>query len=633
MSSEAASAEASDAPAHPQSRLLPLALTALGVVYGDIGTSPLYALRECFHGEHAVAPTPDNILGVLSLIFWSLTVVISIKYLGYVMRADNRGEGGILALMALATSTGKLKRYTRATVLLLGLFGAALLYGDGMITPAISVLSAVEGLGSSPSMQHLVIPITIGILIALFAMQSRGTAGVGAIFGPVTLLWFIVLAVLGVRELITNPRVLFALYPGYALKFLFHESGHGFLTLGAVFLVVTGGEALYADMGHFGAKPIRLVWFSVVLPALLLNYFGQGALLLRRPELAHDVFYAMAPSWALYPLIGLATCATVIASQAVISGAFSLTRQASMLGFWPRVRILHTSAKEIGQIYVPSINWVLMLATIGLVLGFGSSSKLAAAYGIAVTTTMVITTLLAYLVARHRFGWSRLAAGSLTVLFLVLDIAFFGSNLVKVAQGGWFPLAVAAMIFIGMSTWKTGRRMLGEQMQEQIIPLEDFFEIMRVELPTRVPGTAVYLTSSPEGTPPPLMFNLEHNRVVHEQVLLLTVRIHEEARVSEDERVEVSDLGNGFTRLVAHYGFMEEPDIVALIAREDTPTPPLQYTTFFMGRETLLAEHRKGMAKWRKRLFAFMARNALRATAFFNVPPDRVMELGVQLRL
>ena len=613
--------------------LLGLCMTALGVVYGDIGTSPLYAIHECFKGEHGVPVTHENVLGVLSLIFWSLTIVISIKYLVYVMRADNRGEGGILALMALATSRGG-KRRSTWVVVLLGLFGAALLYGDGMITPAISVLGATEGLEvATPAFSHFIAPITIVILIGLFMFQKRGTAGVGAIFGPVTLVWFILLSVLGIVHIVDQPKVLLALSPLHGALFLLHNHINGFLVLGAVFLVATGGEALYADMGHFGARPIRLTWFVLVLPALLLNYFGQGALLLDHPEAIRNPFYLMAPRWALYPLVIMATMATIIASQAVISGAFSLTRQATMLGFWPRVQIQHTSAKEIGQIYVPSINWVLMLATIGLVLGFKSSTNLAAAYGIAVTTTMVITTALAYIVARHVWGWKLWTSLSLTIFFLVIDLAFFGANLIKVEQGGWFPLLVASGVFLLMTTWQKGRQVLGQQIRERIVPLEDFFELMRIERPHRAPGSAVFMTSNPTGTPPALLHNFQHNRVVHEQVMLLTIVTEEVSHVEDAERVSVEELPEGFVRIVAHYGFMEDPDLVALILRDDTPTPPIQHTTFFMGRETLLAEGRHGMSRWREQIFAYMSRNALRATAFFNVPPERVMELGSQVEL
>ncbi|MEB2312036.1 MAG: potassium transporter Kup [Sorangiineae bacterium] len=613
--------------------LLSLSVTGLGVVYGDLGTSPLYSMRECFRGEHSVPVTGDNVLGVLSLIFWSLTLLITVKYLAYVMRADNRGEGGILALAALASSRAR-GRLTLAVVVFLGLFGAALLYGDGMITPAISVLSAVEGLGfAAPALAHFVVPVTIVILIVLFLVQHRGTASVGLVFGPVMLTWFTTLAALGIAHIVAHPSVLVAFWPGYAVTFLVTNGLHGLLVLGGVFLVVTGGEALYADMGHFGARPIRLAWGVIVLPALVLNYFGQGALLLTRPDAAENPFYAMAPAWALYPLVVLSTVAAIIASQAVISGAFSLTRQAIMLGFWPRVQVEHTSAREIGQIYVPVINWVLMLATIGLVLGFGSSANLAAAYGIAVTTTMVITTLLAFLVARQSWGWSLLAAGGVTAAFLIIDMAFFGANIIKVERGGWFPLVVAAGIFLLMTTWKKGRAILGKRVRGNMIPLADFYELIRVERPARVPGTAVFMTGNADGTPPALIQNFTHNRVLHKQSILLTIVTEEVARVSPAERFQVEQLEEGFVRLVGRYGFMEEPDVPALLSESGITGYSLQHTTFFMGRETLLAEGREGMARWREVVFAAMSRNAQRATAFFNIPPDRVMEIGAQIEL
>lgn len=611
-----------------------LCLASLGIVYGDIGTSPLYAIRECFHGDHGVPLTSNNILGVLSLVFWSLTIVISAKYLIYVMRADNRGEGGVLALMALATEGTSDRKKSKLIIVMIGLFGAALLYGDGMITPAISVLSAVEGIQiAAPSLGHYVVPITIVILVGLFLLQRRGTAGVGALFGPITLVWFLVLSVLGIRQIAINPSVIRAINPAYGLSFLVDNRIHGFLVLGAVFLVVTGGEALYADMGHFGARPIRLTWFVIVLPALLLNYFGQGALLLTNPQAVANPFYQMVPSWALFPILLLATCATIIASQAVISGAFSLTRQATMLGYWPRMQILHTSAKEIGQIYVPAINWMLMIATIGLVLGFGTSSNLAAAYGIAVTTTMVITTILAYLVSRHRWGWSLPASIGLTTLLLVVDLSFFAANVIKVENGGWFPLAIAGGVFLIMTTWKKGRSLLGKQIRETIISLKDFFELMELEPTTRVPGTAVFMTSNKDGTPPALMHNFLHNHAVHEQVVLLTIETEETPHISQNRRVEVQDIGNGFVRVIARYGFMENPDIVALMAHEEALTPPIEYTTFFLGSETLLAQGRNGMFRWRIKLFAFLARNALKPTTFFNIPTRRVMEIGSQVSL
>ncbi|MBK7580507.1 MAG: KUP/HAK/KT family potassium transporter [Myxococcales bacterium] len=622
-----------DAPAGGHGRLGPLALAALGVVYGDIGTSPLYALRECFHGEHAIAATRGNVLGVLSLMAWALVIVVTLKYLIYVLRADNRGEGGELALMALALSSIKGKLGPKLVVVL-GIFGASLLYGDGMITPAISVLSAIEGLEvAAPASKQFVIPATIVILIGLFMIQKRGTAGIGAVFGPVMLIWFSVLATVGTVHIFGHPSVLQALSPHHAVRFMLVNKTEGFLVLGAVFLVVTGGEALYADMGHFGRRPIQVTWIFFVGPALLLTYFGQGALLLENPAAASNPFYRSLPSWALYPMLGLATMATIIASQAVISGAFSYTRQGMMLGFWPRIEVKHTSSTQIGQIYVPAINWMLMFSTIALVLGFGSSSKLAAAYGTAVTTTMVITTLLAYVVARHRWGWSAPAAVSLTLGLLVVDLAFWGAQLVKIPHGGWVPLVIAGGVFALMTTWKDGRVLLGTRMRERIIPLADFFELILIERPARVPGTAVFMTSNADGAPPALLQNFTHNRVVHQQVILLTVVTTEQPRVMPDERVTVEDLPQGFRRVVARYGFMEQPDIPQLLEERHLEDWSLEHTTFFLGRETLLATKREGMALWREHLFAFMSRNSQRASTFFNVPSDRVMEVGSQIEL
>ncbi len=615
-------------------RLLALCLTSLGVVYGDIGTSPLYSVRECFYGVHAVPATHENVLGVLSLVIWALVIVISVKYLAYVMRASNRGEGGELALMALALHKATPGARTTALITMLGLCGASLLYGDGMVTPAISVLSAVEGLEvAAPGFEHFVVPITVAILVGLFLFQKRGTARVGSVFGPVTLLWFVTLAALGMNQILRHPSVLWAILPTWGVSFLVHNQLHGFLTLGAVFLAITGGEALYADMGHFGPKPIRFAWYAVVMPALVLNYLGQGALLLSDPASASNPFYRMAPSWALFPLLGLATCATVIASQAVISGAFSVTRQATMLGYLPRVFIQHTSAYQIGQIYVPAVNWVLMVATIALVLGFRSSSNLAAAYGIAVTTSMVITTLLAYVVARKRWGWGRLPSLALTGALLVVDLSFFSSNIVKIAQGGWVPVAVAVLVFTIMTTWKRGRTLLGQQIQADIVPLEDFFELMTVEPTHRVPGAAVFMTSNPQGTPPALLHNFMHNHAVHERVMLLTILTEDVPYVDPTDRVAREDLREGFSRTVARYGFMESPDVVSLLESKDVRTPPLEHTTFFLGHETLLADTRSGMLPWRKRLFSFLSRNALRPTTFYNIPTRRVVEIGYQVSL
>jgi KUP system potassium uptake protein len=613
-----------------------LSLGALGVVYGDIGTSPLYALRECFHGTHAIEPTPSNVMGVLSLVFWSLLVVISVKYLAFVMRADNRGEGGILALMSLIKPHvgGALGRRLKWILAMLGIFGAALLYGDGIITPAISVLSAVEGLAvATPVFEHVVEPITIVILVGLFLIQRRGTTGVGKIFGPVMLLWFVCIAALGVSQIVRSPGVLAAIDPRHGVDFFARNGRAGFLVLGAVFLVVTGGEALYADMGHFGARPIRLAWFSFVLPSLLLNYFGQGALLLNDPTTAHNPFYRLGPAWSLYPMVVLSTVATVIASQAVISGAFSLTRQAVLLGYSPRVRIDHTSEREIGQIYIPSVNWALMICTIALVLGFQSSSNLAAAYGVAVTTTMAITTILMAVVARENWKWPLAGAVALAAVFLFPDLAFFGANIVKVPHGGWFPLVAAGGVFTLMTTWRKGREILDRRLREEILPIELFLKDAP-KIP-RVQGTAIYMSRTSDGVPPSLLHNLKHNKVLHKLIVFLTVETQERPRVSRRERLDVTDLGHGIFRVVARYGFMEDADVPELLTRVDQPglSFPPGDTSFFLGKETIFATKRPGMAMWRERLFAFMSRNARSATLFFNLPPNRVVELGAQIEI
>lgn len=616
--------------------LFVLSLAALGVVYGDIGTSPLYAMRECFHGAHAIVPSPANILGVLSLLFWSLIIVISIKYLVFVLRADNHGEGGILSLTALATPIRPSGRTEHVFLIFIGIFGAALLYGDGIITPAISVLGAVEGLTvSTPIFSPYVVPITICILVALFLFQSKGTAKVGRVFGPITLMWFTALAVLGMAQIVRYPDVVVAVNPLRAFDFFVRNGWHGFLILGSVFLVVTGGEALYADMGHFGTRPIRLVWFSVVLPALLLNYFGQGALLLEDPEAAHNPFYRLAPGWALYPMIVLATSAAVIASQAVISGAFSLTMQAVQLGFSPRLKINHTSTREFGQIYIPAVNWALMVGCIVIVVAFRSSSNLAAAYGVAVTSTMVITTILFYVVARRIWGWRLIPTAALALFFVIIDLAFFGANIIKVAQGGWFPLTLAALVFIVMTTWKKGRRILNERIQTEAKPLEEFLQEITRRPPTRVPGTAIFMNGNASRTPPALLHNLEHNKVLHERVLFLTVKTKQIPFVAREERVEIEALGNGFHRLKVYYGFMEDPDIPNVL--ENLNMPEFAYvqqdTTYFLGRETIIASKRPGMALWREKIFSIISHNATSATAYFCIPPDRVVEMGEQIEI
>jgi KUP system potassium uptake protein len=616
--------------------LLPLALGALGVVYGDIGTSPLYAIRECFHGPHAIVLTPGNVHGVLSMVFWSLLIVISMKYLSFVMRADNRGEGGILALLALVRSDARHGRIRHLAILGMGIFGAALLYGDGMITPAISVLSALEGLSiATPLFEPYILPATVVILVGLFLVQSHGTARVGSVFGPVMLVWFATLALLGVWSVARHPQVLSSVSPHYALEFFRENGKHGFLILGTVFLVVTGGEALYADMGHFGRGPIRFAWFSLVLPSLVLNYFGQGALLLRDPSQAVNPFFHMVPGWALYPMVVLSTAATVIASQAVISGAFSLTRQAVQLGYSPRVAIEHTSHQEIGQIYVPSTNWALMAATIALVLEFKTSSNLAAAYGVAVTSTMVITTALAYFVARHRWGWSLPVSLLVTAFFLVFDLAFFGSSLVKVPQGGWVPLVIALGIFTLMTTWKRGREILMARLEEVVVPFPDFLRRIESEKPTRLRHAAVFMTGDTTGIPPALIHNLEHNEVLHQPVVLLTVKTQEVPYVPLGERLEVSTLGAGFHRAIARYGFMQDPSVPEIIARirEHGLDLKMEEVTFFLGGENVEPTQLPGMAIWREKLFALMARNALRATDFFRIPPSRVIEVRMQVEI
>ena len=617
--------------------LAALSFAALGVVYGDIGTSPLYAFRESFHASYGISPTEENVIGVLSLIFWSLIIVISIKYLVFVMRADNRGEGGIMALTALVRGprTEQAEKAKRWFVLL-GLFGAALLYGDSMITPAISVLSAVEGLEvATPLFRPYVIPITIGILIALFLVQKRGTAGIGKVFGPITLIWFLTLALLGVIHIIEEPAVFRALVPTYGAEFFFRNGARGWLVLGSVFLVVTGGEALYADMGHFGILPIRLTWFGLVLPCLLLNYFGQGALLVQRPAAVENPFFLMAPEWALYPLVVLATAATVIASQAVISGAFSLTRQAIQLGYLPRLRIEHTSEKEIGQIYLPGVNWTLMFACIALVLGFRSSSNLAAAYGVGVTTDMVFTTLLFAVVARSVFRWSLPLVVALAAGFLIVDLAFWTANLPKIPGGGWFPLVIAAIVFTVMTTWARGRRILYERLQDRAVPLEDTLRGLANGSAVRVPGTAVFMHGDPAGTPPALLHNLKHNKVVHETVLALTVVVEEQPRVSPQERVEVSPLGHGFYRMKLRYGFTETPDVPLALQSVDYDGLDLApgRTSYFLGRERVIATKGPGMALWRERTFSVLANNARTATSFFCLPRNRVVELGAQVEI
>src|SRR6218665_268957 len=625
------------APDGRKPRVAALAVGALGIVFGDMGRRGVYGVGEWLGGEHGVAPTHDNVLGVLSLIFWALIIVGSVKYVGFVMRADNRGEGGILALMALAMQRKRGEEVkVRPVVVTLGLFGAALLYGDGLITPAISVLSAVEGLSvATPLFEDYIRPLAIIILVGLFLLQRRGTAGIGAIFGPFMVVWFLSLAALGLKELVMYPSVLGALSPGMGVRFFLENRGHGFLVLGGVFLSVTGGEALYADMGHFGVKPIKWAWFTLVLPSLMLNYMGQGALLLRDPHTARNPFFLLAPDWALYPLVIISTGAAVIAAQALISGAFSITQQAIQLGYTPRLEVVHTSAEAQGQIYLPGVNWALLVGIILLVMGFKSSTNLAAAYGIAVTTTMTITTVLAYVVARERWNVSRAVALPIAGVFLLVDLSFFGANAVKIAAGGWFPLVLALGVFTLMTTWKRGRDILATRLRASSMPLPQLLGSFGDHPPVRVPGTAIFMTGNPEGTPPALLHNLKHNKVIHEQVMLLTIASEDVPHVPPEERVEIIRLEEGFVRVIARYGFMENPSIPDILkrAREKGLQFNLMGTSFFLGRETLIPSKKPGMAMWREALFAWMSRNARSGTSYFRIPPNRVVELGAQVEL
>jgi KUP system potassium uptake protein len=623
----------------PATKLSTLTLAALGVVYGDIGTSPLYTMKECTSGEHGAAPTPANVLGVLSLIVWSLTMVVAFKYLLFIVRADNRGEGGILALLALVPASLKPKRPTAVGwVSVLVLIGAALLYGDGIITPAISVLSAVEGLEvATTSLKDAVIPLTCLILVFLFSIQRRGTANVGKYFGPVMVVWFLTLAVLGIVQLVQNPIVLQALSPHHAVAFFQHNGKHGFFILGSVVLAVTGGEALYADMGHFGVKAIRTGWFLVAMPALLLNYLGQGALILRDPAAIAHPFYGMVPKGgATYALVTISAFATVIASQALISGAFSLTSQAVQLGYFPRVTVKHTSHEAEGQIYIPQINWMLMVACVLLVLGFQQSSKLAAAYGIAVTGTMAITSIIFYVVTRGAWGWSRLKAGSLVLSFLIFDVAFFGANIVKFVEGGWFPIFVGAGFFACMLTWKIGRGHLANWFRTHSLPMDEFLASLSARLHSRVPGIGVVMASNSDRVPPILVHHAQRIHVLPEIVVLFTAATAHVPFVEEEKRLETELIGSGFYRVIAHCGFMEQPDVPRLVAeglaRFDLASKP-EDITYYLGRETFLATGEGKMGRWSESLFAFLSRNAQPATTYFGIPSDQVVELGTQIDL
>lgn len=617
-------------------RLAILSLTALGVVYGDIGTSPLYTIKEAFGQEHHLTPTVANVYGILSLIFWSIILVVVVKYLVFILRADNRGEGGVLALLALVQQRQKraTDRHRRRILILLGVFGTALLYGDGIITPAISVLGAMEGLEViTPALEPFVVVITAGILLGLFLVQRVGTAKVGKAFGPVTLTWFVTIGILGLVEIVRAPQILTSINPWHGVRFFLENGFVGFAALGAVFLAVTGAEALYADMGHFGRRPIRLAFFSLVLPGLLLNYFGQGALLLRNPAAVVNPFYLLAPRWFLYPLLLIATLAAIVASQALISGVFSLAQQAVQLGFSPRLSIIHTSEEEVGQIYVPEINKALMVGTLLVVVGFGSSSALGAAYGIAVTGTMAITTLLFAVVAKTRWNWPTWKIASLAVFFFAFDLAFLGANALKIHRGGWVPLLLAASVLTLMTTWKKGRGIVSEIMRSSGLPLDLFLEEIGRHPPQRVRGSAVFLTSDAENAPVVLLHHLKHNKVLHDQVIILSIIPADIPRIPDVERVRVASFEHGVFRVAARYGFMETPSVpsvLTLAASQGVEWVPAQ-TSYYLGHERLLPTGRASMVRWRKKLFVVMARNARSAADFFGLPPNRVVELGAQI--
>jgi KUP system potassium uptake protein len=615
--------------------LATLTLAAIGVVYGDIGTSPLYALKEVFaHGR--VPLTHDNILGILSLVFWTLTVVVSLKYVTLILRADNNGEGGLIAMLALASQAVKDRPQLRARLLMLGIFGTAIFFGDGVITPAVSVLGAVEGLEvAAPGLHRFVVPISLAVLTALFVAQRYGTAVVGRLFGPVTLVWFVVLALLGTVHIVANPKVLVALSPHYALGFLLLHPGIAFVALGSVVLCVTGAEALYADLGHFGKRPIRLAWFAVVMPALLLNYFGQGAMLLEYPENARNPFYEMAPQWALYPLIGLATMAASIASQALITAAFSVTKQAVQLGYMPRLRLLHTSVRDTGQIYVPFVNWALYGCVVFAVVMFGSSSALASAYGIAVTIDMTITTVMTFFVIRWAWKLPLWVCVLSTGFFFLVDITFFAANAVKVLEGGWFPLLIGAGVFTLMMTWKQGRRLMSDRMREESIELDAFLESIFISPPLRVPGTAVFLNAERGATPFALLHNLKHNKVLHEQNLFVTVQHHEVPWIGFNKRCEIESLGRDCWQVTLHFGFKNDPDVpeaLKLLEGRGANLDEME-TSYFLSRDTVIPTFGGGMALWREKLFASMHRNAAAAADFLNLPTNRLVELGTKVEI
>ncbi|WP_114972808.1 potassium transporter Kup [Rhodoferax ferrireducens] len=618
-----------------KSSLTALTLGAIGVVYGDIGTSVLYAVKEVFGSGH-VPFTPDNVYGILSIFFWTLTIIISLKYVSLVLRADNNGEGGLVAMLALASQSVKDKPKLRRVLLLVGIFGTCLFYGDGVITPAISVLSAVEGLEViSPAFKKFVIPLTLVILFGLFAVQKRGTAGIGKFFGPITVVWFLCIAALGVAQILTHPTILWALSPHYALGFMWHNPGITFIILGAVVLCVTGGEALYADMGHFGKRPIRLAWFSIVMPCLTLNYFGQGALLLNNPAAVKNPFYMMAPDWALIPLVGLATMATVIASQALISGAFSVTKQVIQLGYLPRLQVLHTSVKDTGQVYLPFVNWGLFVAIVLAVVMFRSSSNLAGAYGIAVTLDMLITTVLTFFVIRYSWKYPLALCIAATGFFFVVDLAFFSSNMMKLFDGGWFPLMIGGSVFVLMLTWKDGRRMMNEKLRVDAIDLNSFLEAVFVSPPVRVEGTAVFLTAEPGTVPNAMLHNLKHNKVLHENNLFVTVRNHEVPWIGMAKRLTIESLGHDCWQVIVNYGFKNDPDLpkaLQHIKGRGCELDPMT-TSYFLSRDIVVPTIGSGMSQWREKLFAQMHHNASAAAEFLNLPNNAVVELGSKIEI
>ncbi|NVD70653.1 potassium transporter Kup [Duganella sp. BJB488] len=622
---------------HKKSSLVALTLAAVGIVYGDIGTSPLYTLKTIFDPEHGLALNGNNLLGIISLIFWGLTMIVSLKYVSLVLRADNRGEGGIMALMALAlNSVTKTAPRWHYPLMLLGVIGATMFYGDSVITPAISVLSAIEGLEvATPGLEQYIVPLTIIVLVSLYAVQRHGTAGIGRWFGPVMLVWFAALAVMGLINIVQAPQILWALNPLHALRFMFENRMIAFVALGAVVLAFTGAEALYADMGHFGARPIRVAWFMIVFPSLAVNYLGQGALLLAHPEAIANPFFQQLGAWSVYPLVALSTVATVIASQATISGTFSMTKQAIALGLLPRMRVLHTSATEIGQIYIPIVNWLQLSVVLMAVVGFGSSEKLAGAYGIAVTATMLATTFLTFFVIRYRWHLPLWLCFAATGFFIVIDLLLFSASSLKLFHGGWFPLLLAIILFTVMLTWKRGRELVFQNLQKHAIPLEDFLSSLFVAPPTRVYGTAIFLRGESDGVPHALLHNLSHNKVLHERVVFFTVHVVEEPFVPEAEQVKVTDLGHQCYQVNVHYGFKDEPDIPKALAQCDCLGLPFEMmeTSFFIARQTVISTPGAGMSTWREHLFVTMSRNARGAADYYQIPTNRVIELGTQVEI